>query len=71
MAKKPSTQASARATSGALELAKKKQTRLQRVMSKTKAGTDAGVESTYKWASAVKDTKDLERKQKKARFKVK
>ena len=71
MAKKPSTQASARATSGALEIANKKKTRLYGAMSKTKAGTDAGVEATYKWASAVKDSKDLKRKQNKARFKVK
>jgi hypothetical protein len=71
MATKPSTQSKARATSGALELAKKRQDRTFKKVLKTKAGTDAGVDADSKWVSAWKQTKKLNSKQQKARTKVK
>ena len=69
MAKQPSTQSKARATSGALEIAKQKVKRTSR--GKGKAGTDSGVEDAAKFKDALKAKKTLERKRNKERFKVK
>jgi len=71
MAKKPSTQASARATSGSLEVARQKSRRLFNKAAKTKAGTDHGTETNSKWWTSVKDERALEKKQRQARRKVK
>ncbi len=71
MAKKPSTQASARATSGSLEIARQKSRRLLKKAGesndrKTRVA-DTGVKSEW-WAS-VKNERKLEKKQRQARRK--
>ncbi len=69
MATKPSSQSKARATSGALEIAKAKISRI--LKQKGKVGTDAGVGKDARFKNAVKEKKTLERKQNRERFKVK
>ena len=70
MVKKTSTQAQARATSGALALAQQKQKRAFNKVMKTKAGTDAGVEADDKWVQARKEKQKLRNKQLDARSKA-
>jgi hypothetical protein len=69
MAKQPSTQSKARATSGALETSKAKTKRLSRKLGG--GATDSAVEADYNWKKARKETLKLKQKQNKERFKIK
>jgi hypothetical protein len=68
---KPTTQAKARATSGALEIARRKVKRTLRKSSNSPDGSEIQLKNDAEFRSSVKAKKTLERKRNKERFKVK